>query len=43
MKMTADKIAEATARAVHTRKRVELSDDDYRGLELGISPSGSSC
>jgi hypothetical protein len=40
MKMTADNIADATARAALTGKRVEVPDDDHRGLELGISPSG---
>jgi hypothetical protein len=40
MKMTAENIRDATARAACTRTRVEVSDDDQRGLELGISPSG---
>ncbi|MGD0109801.1 MAG: tyrosine-type recombinase/integrase [Rhodopila sp.] len=40
MKMKADNIADATARAALTGKRVEISDDDHRGLELGVSPSG---
>jgi hypothetical protein len=40
MEMAADNIADATARAALTGKRVELPDDDRRGLELGISPSG---
>jgi hypothetical protein len=40
MKMTADNVTDATARAALTGKRLDLSDDDHRGLELGISPSG---
>ena len=40
MKMTADNIADAKARAVLTRNRVEVADDDHHGLELGLSPSG---
>ncbi|MDQ2765112.1 MAG: integrase arm-type DNA-binding domain-containing protein [Pseudomonadota bacterium] len=40
MKMTADNIKDATAQAARTGKRVEVSDDDHRGLELGISPFG---
>jgi hypothetical protein len=40
MRMTADDIKDATLRAAHTSKRVEVPVDDQRGLELGISPSG---
>jgi hypothetical protein len=40
MKMTADNIADAKARAALTPNRVEVVDDDHRGLELGNSPSG---
>jgi integrase len=40
MEMTADNIADATARAALTGKRVEVPDDNHPGLELGISPSG---
>ena len=41
MKMIADNVRGATARAARTGKRVEVSDDDQRGLKLGISPSGA--
>jgi integrase len=40
MKMTAEKIADATVRAARSGTRVEVPDDDHPGLELGISPAG---
>ncbi len=40
MQMTPGNIREATEKAARTGKRVEVPDDDHRGLELGISPSG---
>ena len=40
MQMTAENIRAAMERAAQTRKRVEVSDDDCAGLELGISPHG---
>lgn len=40
MKMTTLNIRDATLRAARSGKRVEVSDDEHPGLELGISPSG---